>query len=74
MDKSLPASEGDMGSILVQEDPTCRGAASPSSRACQLQQLKAAYLEPKGCNEGSHSSEKSAHSHEEQPLLITAKD
>ena len=27
--KSLPANAGDMGSSLVREDPTCRGATKP---------------------------------------------
>ena len=29
MVKNLPANAGDMGSVLVQEDPTCCGATKP---------------------------------------------
>ena len=46
MIKSPPASAGDMGSSLVQQDPTCLRAAkamSPCPRTCALQQEKLAH-------------------------------
>ena len=51
---------------LVQEDPTCLGAAKPpctttikpGSRAQEPQLLKPEHLEPVLCNKGSHCNEK----------------
>ena len=45
--KNLPVSAGDMGSSLIQEDPTWRRAAGPTCRsysACALQLLKPTYV------------------------------
>ena len=78
--KNLPANAGDTGSILVWEDPTCRGATKPARCnywACALepashnywahvpQLLKPRRLEPVLHNKGSHDNEKPAHRNEE---------
>ena len=67
-----PANAGDMGSILVREDPTCCGATKLVchnywARVPQL--LKPMRLEPVLHNERSHFNEKPAHRDEEWPPL-----
>ena len=59
---------------LVQEYPTCRGAAKPMCHnywVCVPQLLKPTCLEPMLRNKRSHHNEKTAHCNEEQ-LLFTA--
>ena len=80
MVKNPPANAGDTGSILVLEDPTCRGATKPvrhNDWVCALepvshnywarvpQPLTPAHLEPVLRNKRSHSSEKPVHRNEE---------
>ena len=78
--KNLPANAGDMGLILVQEDPTWRGTTKSVHHnywACALepanhnywahvpQLLKPARLEPVLRNKRSHCNEKPAHRNED---------
>ena len=86
---SLPANTGDMGSILVWEDPTCQGATksmwhnywacalepgSRNYRAHTMQLLKPLHLEPVLRNKRSHGNEKPIHCNEEQPPLATTRE
>ena len=75
MVKSLPANAGSKDSIPGWEDSTCCQATKPvaegcCSRARQLQILSPDALEPVLRNKKIHRSEKPAHHHDEQPLLI----
>ena len=87
--KNPPANAGDMGSSLIQEDPTCCGATKPVHHnywacalepashnywACMPQLLKPAHLEPMLRNKRSHHNENSAHHNEEEPPLVATRE
>ena len=62
---------------LVQEDPTCRGAAKPVRHnywALMPQLLKPVHLEPVLHNKRSHRSEKPARSDKGQPPLAATRE